>query len=248
MRLTWATLGEATGVKWRTRVETDLGKIRWVDTTWRSGGFGASAWAVVRKVRANRAQQAVSGRRIGGTLLLVGNESSGVPCPERSLAFVLGSGVTLGRMDAPMKACAYCGRWFAKNPKLALHAQWPKVRFCSRRCQGQANKQLYMGRGLDLAQMRATLAQSFEDADVPYGECQCGCGSRTRIAKQSSSKDGHVNGEPVRFLKGHAGAAQPRNKHRGDQARQMVTAGVMDAGPGRWPPDAEVETIRNVRE
>jgi hypothetical protein len=38
---------------------------------------------------------------------------------------------------------------------------------------------------------------------VPYGFCQCGCGVRTKIAVQTSTRDGYVKGEPRLFLHGH---------------------------------------------
>lgn len=41
--------------------------------------------------------------------------------------------------------------------------------------------------------------------EIPYGYCHCGCGRKTSLAKQSSARDGHVKGEPVRFCSGHNG-------------------------------------------
>jgi hypothetical protein len=35
------------------------------------------------------------------------------------------------------------------------------------------------------------------------GFCECGCGGKTSIAKQTSRRFGHVQGEPVRFIIGH---------------------------------------------
>lgn len=37
----------------------------------------------------------------------------------------------------------------------------------------------------------------------PSGLCLCGCGNATPIAPQSNSKNGNVNGKPMRFVKGH---------------------------------------------
>ncbi len=42
-----------------------------------------------------------------------------------------------------------------------------------------------------------------QDQDIPVGFCQCGCGERTKIAKQSSTRDGWVSGEPRRFVANH---------------------------------------------
>jgi len=40
------------------------------------------------------------------------------------------------------------------------------------------------------------------------GICECGCGSRTAIAKRTRTDRGDVQGQPLRFVHGHAG----RNK------------------------------------
>lgn len=39
--------------------------------------------------------------------------------------------------------------------------------------------------------------------DIPYGFCHCGCGEKTKLAKVSNTRNGHVRGEPVRYLVGH---------------------------------------------
>lgn len=39
--------------------------------------------------------------------------------------------------------------------------------------------------------------------------CECGCGQPAPIAKQTSSRFGHIRGQPVRFIAGH------HNKHHG---------------------------------
>lgn len=39
--------------------------------------------------------------------------------------------------------------------------------------------------------------------DIPYGYCQCGCGQKTKLAKQTSKSLGAVKGQPRFFLKGH---------------------------------------------
>lgn len=38
---------------------------------------------------------------------------------------------------------------------------------------------------------------------IPPGFCQCGCGERTAIAKQSQYSRGQVKGEPVKYISGH---------------------------------------------
>lgn len=43
-----------------------------------------------------------------------------------------------------------------------------------------------------------------EQTDIPYGFCWCGCGQPTAIAKETHRRSGHIAGEPVRFIQGHA--------------------------------------------
>lgn len=43
-----------------------------------------------------------------------------------------------------------------------------------------------------------------DNTDVPYGYCWCGCGQQTRLALQSVTVYGHVKGEPVCYVQGHA--------------------------------------------
>jgi HNH endonuclease len=40
---------------------------------------------------------------------------------------------------------------------------------------------------------------------IPLGQCQCGCGEDTRIAKKTISAKGITKGQPMRYLRGHAG-------------------------------------------
>ena len=37
-------------------------------------------------------------------------------------------------------------------------------------------------------------------AEVPYGFCRCGCGRRTNIAAETSTRDGYIAGEPRKYL------------------------------------------------
>ena len=41
---------------------------------------------------------------------------------------------------------------------------------------------------------------------IPLGKCQCGCGADTAIAKKTISAKGIIKGQPVRYLRGHAGS------------------------------------------
>lgn len=40
---------------------------------------------------------------------------------------------------------------------------------------------------------------------IPYGTCHCGCGEKTWVATQTQRTRGFVKGEPVKYVKGHAG-------------------------------------------
>jgi hypothetical protein len=41
-------------------------------------------------------------------------------------------------------------------------------------------------------------------ATAPLGLCGCGCGRKTSIAKETHSRYGHIKGQPVRYVVGHA--------------------------------------------
>lgn len=40
--------------------------------------------------------------------------------------------------------------------------------------------------------------------EVEYGYCHCGCGQKTNLAQQTSTKYGWIKGEPLKFILGHA--------------------------------------------
>lgn len=44
---------------------------------------------------------------------------------------------------------------------------------------------------------------SLSDLEIPHGYCHCGCGQRTRLAPRTHRRDGHVKGEPLRYIRGH---------------------------------------------
>lgn len=52
-------------------------------------------------------------------------------------------------------------------------------------------------------------APPMHDESIPYGDCQCGCGERTKIAPQTSTRLGWVRGEPIRFVNGHQARVRP---------------------------------------
>lgn len=41
------------------------------------------------------------------------------------------------------------------------------------------------------------------EAVIPYGYCQCGCGGKTDLAKETRKRNGSVQGKPLYFIKGH---------------------------------------------
>jgi len=38
---------------------------------------------------------------------------------------------------------------------------------------------------------------------APYGDCQCGCGQKTRISQQGHTEMGYKLGHPIRYIPGH---------------------------------------------
>jgi hypothetical protein len=41
---------------------------------------------------------------------------------------------------------------------------------------------------------------------IPHGKCHCGCEADTKIAKKTISAKGITKGQPMRYLRGHAGS------------------------------------------
>lgn len=46
------------------------------------------------------------------------------------------------------------------------------------------------------------------EQDIPKGFCQCGCGQKTSLARQTFSGKGYAKGEPLRFIHGHNSRTQ----------------------------------------
>jgi hypothetical protein len=46
-------------------------------------------------------------------------------------------------------------------------------------------------------------------SNTTYGYCGCGCGQKTKIAKQTNSKCGYVKGVPRQYIHGHRVRVQP---------------------------------------
>jgi len=51
--------------------------------------------------------------------------------------------------------------------------------------------------------------------EIPYGYCQCGCGQKTKIAKEDRKRRGWVKGEPIKFIHGHNARLAKREKGSG---------------------------------
>lgn len=41
------------------------------------------------------------------------------------------------------------------------------------------------------------------NCEIPWGQCHCGCGEPAPIAKRTTTRYGHVKGEPIRYISGH---------------------------------------------
>jgi hypothetical protein len=39
--------------------------------------------------------------------------------------------------------------------------------------------------------------------EIPYGFCQCGCGQKTKLARQDNPEHGHIKGKPLRYILNH---------------------------------------------
>lgn len=64
---------------------------------------------------------------------------------------------------------------------------------------------------------------------IPYGYCQCGCGGKTRLARATDPRYGHVKGQPVRFLKGHHRRVQPASEETRSRLRESIGRGSAHA-------------------
>ena len=55
---------------------------------------------------------------------------------------------------------------------------------------------------------------------IPYGYCQCGCGQKTTIARQTFTKRGITRGEPHRYVHGHGRRKQTSAERFWQRVRQ----------------------------
>ena len=51
--------------------------------------------------------------------------------------------------------------------------------------------------------------------NIPYGYCHCGCGQKTKMAIRTSRTIGHIEGEPIKYIRGHCHKKpNPNSKRR----------------------------------
>ncbi len=62
----------------------------------------------------------------------------------------------------------------------------------------------------------------------PSGLCKCGCGQKTAIARQTRSELGHVKGQPVSYISGHAYAGRNFKDLAGQKFGRLVV--IKEAG------------------
>lgn len=77
---------------------------------------------------------------------------------------------------------------------------------------------------------------------TPYGTCHCGCGQKTTIAPQSSTKMGWKRGEPIRYVRGHAGRKAIHDLTEIDEQARTALCSV--CGPVSVKPNGETTTGR----
>lgn len=72
---------------------------------------------------------------------------------------------------------------------------------------------------------------------IPYGYCQCGCGGVAPIARRTRTGIGHVKGQPIRFIQGHATSLRTSEEcYQWNGGRKMDDGYVMVHAP--WHPRA----------
>jgi hypothetical protein len=70
----------------------------------------------------------------------------------------------------------------------------------------------------------------------PYGYCQCGCGEKAPVATRTTTRDGHVKGQPMRYIRGHVAALKVRwiEEDRGHETPCWIWQGAtIGKGYGR---------------
>ena len=61
------------------------------------------------------------------------------------------------------------------------------------------------------------------------GSCECGCGQPTKNATKTNRRNGHVKGQPVRFVHGHHSRGIKRKKMATVKAYRTVMVAVNDS-------------------
>ncbi|MGO9370692.1 MAG: HNH endonuclease [Syntrophobacteraceae bacterium] len=51
--------------------------------------------------------------------------------------------------------------------------------------------------------MQADSENTTNNSEIPYGFCHCGCGQKTKTAKETSLKHSRIKGQLLRFVRGH---------------------------------------------
>lgn len=71
---------------------------------------------------------------------------------------------------------------------------------------------------------------------IPEGLCQCGCGQPAPIAKGTSRRDGHVKGQPMRFIHGHGSRGRGNRNWQGGRHRSKGYVKVLQPDHPRADP------------
>lgn len=85
--------------------------------------------------------------------------------------------------------CVHCGIEFDSGPR-----KDPRRRFCGERCSQRYWYLIYRDRNKE---------ENRADRAPEAKLCECGCGQLAPIASQTQAKWGHIQGQPMRFVKGH---------------------------------------------
>jgi hypothetical protein len=77
---------------------------------------------------------------------------------------------------------------------------------------------------------------------APYGECQCGCGQKTKIATEVNHRQGIKQGEPRRFVRGHQ-MIKPRHAINEELVRPGTRAIPLTQGKHAIVDEADYEWL-----
>lgn len=51
--------------------------------------------------------------------------------------------------------------------------------------------------------------------NIPYGYCRCGCGQKTKLARQNYKKYGWIKNKPIKFVNGHQNKGEYHSRWKG---------------------------------